>query len=1064
MSIQVFASASLEELSDELADKIKHQTKNVFQPVYIITQTEGMNSWLKINLATKNGIAANIQFLKPNEFINKIYYKLGATYKEVLSSDEQQWMLYKILEDKNFRSAFPAIAGYYAEESENKEAKRMSLAKKVADLFDQYQIYRTDMILRWNKGEYLFENNFNEKWQQYLWRKSREILKENFPDKTEIAVFIEKQTKNPQKLKKLAAAFPAVYFFGISLLTEYHFNILQRITPAIDIQFFILNPALSDYWFDDLSEKKLAFYQRIGKRPLTEESTGNALLLSWGKVIQDSFLQLFKDDTVLNNYEEIAFAGTPDTTLLGKIQRSINEYRNLTTILPESVLKDGSIVINSCHNPIREVQVLYNYLIKLFVDKDGSLTARDVVVMVSDIDLYAAYIQSVFDNGPYKIPYTIADERYALKDSIFNALQALLRIDVENFTAETILQLLDYSAIRKKFKIYDSELIRRMIKAANIRFGIYGSKTDDTNFVSWKYGTKRLMYGICMFSDEEFKDETESFYPLNELEGYDAFEVVKFVSLVDALIQSIEKRNQQRTLSQWVKYLDEVLHYFVCEKEENKEEDYLLMLTKLENYNLVSDVFEDKVSYDIFMHDFLKHIDQKTQNISFAQHGITFCSFIPMRSIPFKVIALLGMDTDKFPRHDKELSFNLMEVKPRRGDRSIKENDNHLFLETLLSAKENLYISFTGQSTKDNSSIPPSILVDELLDYIQSALPDNYNAKEKLVQIHPLHNYSKKYNRGNENLYNYLLTAEKQKDFTLSTTRKAELNFDEIDIHQLQRFLANPIKGYFNRVLGIYYNEEDVLAETTEKFEINKLESYQLKNNLLQISDSSIADFTEEELKRGHLPLKNMAATVVDYHYSEIEPSKESYDTITAEHSMQSVDIRLTIGSSVLNGKIDGIYGDQLIITSFSKKENKYLFKGYLFGLLLAASGEKIRVIFISRDGAIHQSNHVSPQESLDRLSDLLEFFMWAHENANGFFFDFQSDPSKTMNYTAESFVKAAKELFENEFQPCYDEYANCAYRKGLYNSTGAFEAFKRGAELVLHPLTTFYPTYNFKK
>lgn len=1064
MAIQIIAGASLEQLATDLAIKIRDQERNIFQPVHIVTQTEGMNNWLKINLASKNGIAANIRFLKPNELISKLYYSLGATYKPVLSAEEQQWILFKVLNEKKFIESFPKVSRYYTGDVENKAAKRMSLARKIADLFDQYQIYRTDIISKWNKNELYFSGNENETWQQYLWISSRNLLHDHFPDKLDISNFIQEQAKDAMKMRKLQADIPVIYFFGISLITEFHLNILRRISGEIDIKFFILNPALSDYWFDDLSEKKLVFYRKTGKVMPTEEATGNALLLLWGRVIQDSFSLLFKDDDIINNYSEIPKADSLPLTLLSKVQDSINQYYNLNNELNVSDLQDGSIVINSCYNPVREVQVLYNYLVKLFLENGGGLSTRDILVMVSDIDLYAAYVQSVFDNAPYKFHYTIADEHYALRDSISSALQAILKIDEENFDAELLLRLLDYSSVRQKFNISNVALLRRIIKSANIRFGIHGNIIDDTRFVSWKYGAKKIMFGACMFSNAEFSFANESFYPVNEVEGYDAFEVIKFISFIEALIASIEKRKQNRSISEWVKYVDEILHDFVCDKEENNDEDYLVLMKELENYNLLSEAFNENIAYSIFVEDLLKHIDQKSQHVTYAQHGITFCSFIPMRSIPFKVIALLGMDNDKFPRRNNELSFNLMSVKPRRGDRSVKDNDNHLFLETLLSAGENLYISYSGQSVKDNSPIPPAIVVDELLDYIQSAMTEDVDVKKQLIQLQPLHNYSGKYNREDDKLYNFLLTSKEQKDFRYPIVREVEFDFSEIDIQHFERFLSNPVKGYFNRVLGIYYNDEEVLAETTEKFELNKLEQSQTKNKLLRCDNDLIEQFVDSELKKGHLPLKNMASASVMYIQSEIKDTKEIFESLVENKQPRTAEIDLRIDDTILKGRIDGMYDDQLIITSFSSKENKYLFRGFLHYLLLTASGESITLYFISREQGMHQAQKLKREDAIEKLSAFITFYKHHHTNFSPFFFEFESDPGKVKAYDFKSFTKQVVKIFADDHHRCYNEYANSAYRKGLYDLEESLTEFQAAAELMLLPLQHFYPTYNFKK
>ncbi|MGI8638288.1 MAG: exodeoxyribonuclease V subunit gamma, partial [Segetibacter sp.] len=191
MSLQTNGSNSLEQLSVQLSKELYRQGNHVFQPQYIVTQTEGMNNWLKIKIAGNLGIVANCRFLKPNDLVNEIYYKLGSQNKQALSPAILQWVLFTLLSAKEFQDEFRKIANYYT----NDDVKRMALAEKVADLFDQYQIYRPEMIRDWNDKPTGFD--VNNGWQKFLWIKEKEILGDTMPDKTVIGKSIVEALKNP---------------------------------------------------------------------------------------------------------------------------------------------------------------------------------------------------------------------------------------------------------------------------------------------------------------------------------------------------------------------------------------------------------------------------------------------------------------------------------------------------------------------------------------------------------------------------------------------------------------------------------------------------------------------------------------------------------------------------------------------------------------------------------------------------------------------------------------------------------------------------------------------------
>ncbi|MEO6819813.1 MAG: exodeoxyribonuclease V subunit gamma, partial [Ginsengibacter sp.] len=643
-------SNSLNILANQLSQEIKSQANAVFQPIYIVTQTEGMNSWLKLQIADSIGIAANIHFLKPNDLINKIYYLLGGKFSQSLSATEMNWLLYKILGEHSFKEDFKHISGYYNYEGIDKDVKRMALAEKVADLFDQYQIYRPDMIDAWNNDR-LSTKHTEEKWQKALWMRAKRLSEDIFPDKTLIGKFINNALQNSDDASHLTEKIPVIYLFGISVITEYHLQILQNLSKSIYIRFLILNPAPSDYWFDDKSDKLLYFLQKIGKGNLPGSNTSNPLLTAWGKIIQDTFSILFKNDALVNSYDVIGETEIENDTLLHKIQNSIFENKRLEkNVLSLKDVNDDSITIHSCYGPAREVEVLYNYLVHLIDQKKESLSSRDIVVMVSDIDLYASYIKAVFKNAPYKFNFTIADESYAASDSISNALKAILSLTENDFTAEAVVRLLDFSFIRNRCHISDTAQIRDILDEANIRFGIEGDHTDDSVYVSWKYGLQRIMYGICISGGEEYGEGENSFFPLDNSESSGSWNVIRFVHFVEVLIQSLEERRKPKSIEGWVKYVENILNNFVCNIEETNDEDYVLLLNQLENYNSINELFDEEISYEVFMYNFMPSLTGATSSKAFAGGGITFCSLIPMRSIPFKVVALLGMNFDKFPR------------------------------------------------------------------------------------------------------------------------------------------------------------------------------------------------------------------------------------------------------------------------------------------------------------------------------------------------------------------------------------------------------------------------------
>ena len=1063
MAFHLKVSNSLEQLAERLCSDLNFIQKTAFQPDYIITQTEGMNTWLKVQMAERNGIAANCRFLKPNDIINQIHYLVSGSFNQSLSADNLNWLIFKLLAKQEFVTKYPAIAAYYVNESPDRDVKRMALAEKVADLFDQYQIYRQDMIQNWNENQ--IGGVADTEWQKELWLKAAELAGENFPDKTIISKNIKAALSNPDNITRLTQKMPVIYLFGISLVTSYHLEIFEQLAKHIDIHFLMLNPAPAVYWFDDKSEKQLAFLKKLGKIESTASNLGNPLLTGWGKIIQDTFSILFENDELINGYEELETGEPAAVSLLQKIQHSIfqNELFEKDNLFSAEIIQDGSVVINSCYGPAREVESLYNYLVHLVDKVKIELSPRDIVVMVSDINLYASYIKAIFDNAPYKFKYSIADETFTASDSMSNALHAILSITAENFSAEAVVRLLDSSLIRKRFELTDTSLIRNAVNEANIRFGITGSTSDDSLYISWTYGLKRIMYGICMSGSHEFDSGPNSFYPLDMVEGNAAHELIRFAHFVEQLIASLEERKKAKTIAGWVEYINVVLHGFICKSEESTDEDYLQLVKQLESFNPIQELFNEEVSYEVFMHSFLANLSGSTRKNSFAVGGITFCSLIPMRSIPFKVIALLGLNFDKFPRKENSIGFNLMEKEKRKGDRNVKENDKHLFLETLLSAKDHLYISYIGQSIKDNSSIPPSTLVDELTDFIASGAADPKATRKQLITQQPLHGFSKQYNTGNPRLYRYAaVTKDAIKDLHLANDVDP-LHFEEISLDSLVGFLKNPFKGYYNKVLGIYYNDDEISLRDTELFELNTLQQWSIKNELLSIdSDSERKQLKEKLVKTGALPLKNMAEVQLEDVETAVLPVRELFRDLVINTDEQHVSIDIQSGNYILKGSVKNIYDhNKLVVVSWSKRETKYLLDAYIRYLALRAAGKEIKLYFISCiKNDVFNGIEISRDDASLKLQELINLFVQGHEKILAFDPDFKIEPDEVELLDSDKWQKVVKSKFEMFNYPCTDTYMNKEYENGFFDTEQLVENYRLAAEKLLVPLAALFPDY----
>lgn len=956
MPLFINSSNALESLVERLVDTMQSTNANAgsehdslraaLTPVYIVTQTDGMSSWLKLQIAERTGIAANIRFLKPNELISLVYREAGGRFEKALSTFDIQWLIYKALAAPAIRDHYPEVSAYYMVHGVQDQVKRIALAQELADLFDQYEVYRMDMLRAWAENK-LTTRSPEEMWQREIWKLLKEQAAGQLPDKDAVRTSIVHHLKEEVSRDRVRRRIPAVYFFGTSLITSYHFDILEALAQYIPVHFFLPNPAPHLYWYEDPSLKKIFYMRRRGVDLPGEGEFTNPLLINWGKLIQNTLRLVFRSDEAINSYQDDPVEPR-GSSLLSCVQSMVHQNTvtgNGIPKLTDKQLEDESITIRSCYSVAREVETLYNYLIRIFDKNPQRYSPRDVVVHVTDINRYASYIRAVFDNAPYRMRYTIADESFAASDTISQALYEILSLDEKSFTSERVVQLLNFSSIRKHFRIADLPEIRRVVESANIRHGISGDQETESVFVSWRYGMDRILYGLCIGSDEEYTGKSPGFYPLSELEGSATNEIIHFVYMVNKLISLLEEREEHRTVASWVDYIYRVLHSLVFDTEEKDDPEYAQLNEHIKSVLVGEDVFGDKISFQVFLRQFLPGLNDLSKTYNFARGGITFCSLIPMRSIPFKIVAMLGLQFDKFPRRPVASGFDLMHQYPLPGDRNIRTNDKHLFLETLMSAGDHLYLSYIGQQIQNNSVRPPSILIDELLSFIEISAETPDLVRNKLITQEPLHSFSPRYGH-DERYYNYLLTSVPEFEFVGAESAKDDVR-DAFSFSDLYRFLSNTAEWYYKYLLGIRFDDESVRLPESELFELDRLEQWSIKSELLDIDSEMVPEFIDRKKKLGAIPLKSGGDYVVQAAELEIEELRQRLQAERKGHTAETKFFELDLSGCKLTAEVPHVFGNNILVPCLSKSVNKYYLRAWLIQLIAAASGTSFSVVFV---------------------------------------------------------------------------------------------------------------------
>jgi len=1039
----VFTSNRLEALIELLAEIVKTPLPHPLMPETIVVQSKGMERWISMELAKKQGVCANIRFPFPNAFADSLFVKLMPDAPDISQSDPQitTWKIMDMLPDCLEQPQFSTLQNYLKAQE---NLKRFQLAERIADTFDQYLLFRPEMISDWEKGR-------EDHWQAILWR--RLIQGREKQHRAALGkIFLEKlKTVSGNEL------VPRIAVFGISALPKFYVQFFAALSEKIQVNLFLMNPC-AEYWGDILTRREI---RRISAKAVDTEDLyldqGNSLLSSTGTMGRD-FFDLINE---FNPQEYPKFEDTGQDSLLACIQSDI---LNLTEREDKAIIDDNSIQIHSCHSPMREIQVLQDQLLDMF-EHDPELSPKDILVMTPDIGAYCPYIQAVFDlppDDPCRIPFSIADQSMRQESRIIDVFLQILDLWGSRFKATEIMDILEAPAVYEKFDLAEDDVnrIRRWVKDTRIRWGIdeqHRASFDLPDFVqnTWKAGIERLLLGYAMpgYDEKLF----EGILPYDHIEGNEALILGNFVEFTHRLFSAISALEHPRTLSQWADTLKYILDEFFQSDDERETELQAVRncLNTLEQMQELAD-FDEKTDIHVIKSYLSNRLQKEGFGFGFITGGITFCAMLPMRSIPFKVICLIGMNNDAYPRQSKRPGFDLIAKHPKPGDRSRRNDDRYLFLESLLSARKTCYISFVGQSVQDNSVIPPSVLVSELMDYIEKnfEFPEKNIIDDHVLTKHRLQAFSPEYfekphplplpatERGDsdqkgatppslagkgagglgQRLFSFsqenfeaakrLITPGRKKiQFISKELSEPEQEWKTVDIADLCSFFTHPTKFMLNRRLNLYLEDDDELLEEKEAFDLKGLEKYLLNENLLEkrLKGFDPDDFFAIKTAAGELPHGTVGECAYQQFGREVEGFADKVQPLIRAPLREPVDVNLSIADFRIVGSIEGIYGNRLIRFRYAKLKPKDRLRLWIYHLSLNMTQE-ISSLFVGSD---HQIEY-APIPDAKNILEMLLLRYWQGLRSPLHFF-----PQSSLAY-AEAFISKGKSEKEAEDAALY--------------------------------------------
>lgn len=790
-----------------------------------------------------------------------------------------------------------------------RSSKRITaLSGTLARYFLDYGLFGGRIIEQWNGTEAAH-------WQQALWQTLEGLVGNwNIPYRKFKDINME-SISQPDDLQ--------VHLFGLSYCAPVHHNFLMKIAEYVPVNYYLISPC-QKFWTDLLSDKESvylkAYWHKRGVAEVQLEKLDgylrdtNPLLANFGKLGREMIRQIEESHmiavekyalpaTILGNEsynhlldnELLLHESSHSFTLLEAIQSDIVLLRNPDEGAVINFIEyDGTIQIHAAPKPMREVEAIYNAILGI-LDKhrldETPILSSDVIVMTPNIEAYAPFIRSVFGAPESVVDYQIMDLEMSTQYPYVQAFLHLLHLPLGRWDAVSLLRLFEYQAFQERHRLTweDVQEVRKWIKIAGIRWGkdqrhrnemlqrdhCHRQMVESSENNTWEHGLGRLLEGLAMFTEgHQTLAEENNFYPIERIETTQSELLGKIIYILRSLLEDLRPLSDSTQLSakEWALYLKCLCDTYLSSEKDDDDSGCRELMQEINAFEKVLPQL-DNATY--LFHSIQRQIEQALNRKS-AYHreshmqAIRFCSLLPMRSIPAKVIVLMGMNDGIFPRADDHAKLNYL-LGNSEADYypSQIDFDRHLFLEALLSARRYLLLSYVNQVNDDPKEQSSSLLITELIAYLDKAfrLPSG-NVSSYCMTKHALLPFDKRYFTANYPYRSYNTShyaaalsyyiPEKHvqpqfiTDFNAHTITEEHVNDIIIELSELTACARNPLKIYFNKALGIFLErEEDRTLPCDEEWKLSHLDTALISREALF---STVPNTLLRAEKMGKLP------------------------------------------------------------------------------------------------------------------------------------------------------------------------------------------------------------------
>ncbi len=763
--IHVTYSNRTEELLQALAGEVRQERARLgpWEPIELVVPNRNIETYLKLGLAEHLGIAANLEVSFLRGLLARLCERVvpGA---RLVDARQTEGHLLALFFDEAFleQPALAPVREYLlgaGPRADVVDRRRCELAAQLARLFDEYAASRPELLRAWRERAVLADHPTlagTEVWQRRLWlelfgpqgRLSRLRTGEQraFLTLAELIGALEQGDFPP-------AALPpgAVHVFGVSYIARSFHAALAALARRTEVHIYTLNPC-REFWEDvetaAEARRRLKRQGREGLLPARARAQQPTLALGddpfdlqsdrenlplrlWGRPGRENIrlLNQIAAGDFDGRFRGQAERGAP-ATLLARLQDDILD-RALPTGPDPALVADGSLRVLPCPGVRRELEVVAAEIWAL-VQADPTLRFNDIALIVPEAvkPAYLAHLPAVFAEA-HEIPHSIVDLPLGGGHRLGEAVELLLALPTGGFTRRELLPLLTHPALLGRFPEASAAEWLRLAEDLGIVHGADRSDHAGTyirrDVLHWDQGLRRLALGALMASEAPADESPvtvggQDHLPLprasDELKGALGFALLARSLVEDARFAAGVTGPRLRPLPEWLELVRGLLTGYLVPDGPDEEALLARCLTEIDelaDLPLGATPISYRVVADLLGRT-LRGLGGSRGH--YLAQGVTVTSFVPMRAIPFRATFVLGLGQGNFPAGERRSELDLRLARRQLGDVTTREQDLYMFLETLLSARDRLVLSYVARDELTGAPRAPSPVIQELLEIL----------------------------------------------------------------------------------------------------------------------------------------------------------------------------------------------------------------------------------------------------------------------------------------------------------------------------------------------------------